>query len=74
MNKKTIKICPLCGEKYSYIERRRTRHNTYIYYVHVKRINNKRKIKKCYAGAESCYKYVEKLHFDSQSSFNRGFL
>lgn len=64
MNKKTIKICPICNKEYSYIERRKTRHNIYIYFVHVQKEGKKRKIKKCYAGAERRYKYVERMHFD----------
>jgi len=62
--KKTIKICERCGEPYSYREVRKTEHNVYIYNVHVTKIGNRRKIRKCYLGAQSTYKYVERMHRD----------
>ena len=63
-NTQNEKICPKCGVKYSWLERRVTKHNVYIYAVHVTFEGKKRKVRKCYLGAEKCYKYVERVHYD----------
>ena len=63
------KICPRCGAKFSYIERRRTAHNVYLYAVHVSFQGRKRKVRKCYLGAEIMYKYVERTHSDLAPRF-----
>jgi len=68
-NAQNEKICPVCGARYSYIERRRTKHNVYIYFVHIYFEGRRRRVKKCYAGAEKCYKYVERTHFDIAPMF-----
>jgi len=53
-----IKICPRCGEKYSYIRRMRQGSKTYVYAVHI--INRKRKY--CYLGPEYEYKHFSNIH------------
>ncbi len=45
------KICPKCGQKFSYLEERRIGNRIYHYAVHVRREKGKRKVKKCYLGA-----------------------
>jgi hypothetical protein len=59
------KLCPRCGEPYSYVEKRVVHDRIYYYAVHVSIVNDKRKIKKCYLGAKEYY-YVKKLHEDSE--------
>jgi len=56
------KLCPRCGLKYSYIERRRVRGQVYLFAVHYHKENEKRRVKKCYLGPESDYLYVSKMH------------
>jgi len=66
---KEIKICPRCGEPYSWIEKRRVVRVVggrrceyeYFYAVHEYREGGKRKIKKCYLGPDA-YKYVSLTH------------
>jgi uncharacterized C2H2 Zn-finger protein len=62
------KVCPRCGQPYSYIESYRRGQQTYYVAVHYegyekvegkKRV--KKKVRKCYLGPQT-YKYVEKLH------------
>jgi len=59
------KICPRCGERYSWLERRVVREGgreyEYFYAVHEYRENGKRRIKKCYLGPDT-YKYVSLTH------------
>jgi len=59
---KTEKICPRCGLKYSYIERRKVGNQTYLLAVHYLKMGSRRKIKKCYLGPEDKYIYVSRLH------------
>ena len=59
---KTEKICPRCGLKYSYIERRKVGNQTYLLAVHYLKMGSRRKIKKCYLGPEDKYIYVSKMH------------
>ncbi|RLE62615.1 MAG: hypothetical protein DRJ38_09355 [Thermoprotei archaeon] len=58
------KVCPRCGAKYSYIERRIKGNQVYLYAVHRWKENGKTKIRKCYLGPERDYIYVTKLHED----------
>jgi len=59
---KEKKICPRCGLKYSYIERRRIGDQVYLYAVHYFKERGKRRVHKCYLGPESEYIYVSRLH------------
>jgi hypothetical protein len=47
------RICPVCGQKISYIERKKIHEKFYLYCVHVKREGGKRKTKRCYLGPEA---------------------
>jgi hypothetical protein len=47
------KICPKCGEKITYIERRKIGRKVYLYAVHRKREGTKSRVKRCYLGKES---------------------
>jgi len=60
------RLCPRCGRRFSYIERREARGREYFYAVHyfgyeVVDGKVKKKVKKCYLGPRE-YEYVEKLH------------
>jgi len=59
------KICPRCGECYSWLERRGVREGgreyEYFYAVHEYRESGKRRIKKCYLGPAE-YRYVTTTH------------
>jgi len=60
------RLCPRCGQRFSYIERREARGREYFYAVHyfgyaVVDGKVKKKVKKCYLGPRE-YEYVEKLH------------
>lgn len=55
------KICPRCGEKYSYIGRLKVKGNVYCYAVHDKRLKGNRSVRRCYLGPEE-YRYVSKMH------------
>jgi hypothetical protein len=56
------KICPICGNRYNTIEKRKIKDQIYIYFIHKSRDNTgKVHIKKCYAGAKESYKYVQKF-------------
>lgn len=47
------KVCPKCGEPYSYLERRKRGESIYLYAVHRERgEGGKSKVKKCYIGGE----------------------
>jgi len=59
---KREKVCPRCGERYSYIERRSVGDQVYLYAVHYLKVKGKRKIKKCYLGPQDRYIYVSKMH------------
>jgi hypothetical protein len=57
------KICPKCGQPYSYIEEIDIGGRTYLYAVHyVKDESGKRKKKRCYLGPKEGYEYVSKTH------------
>jgi hypothetical protein len=57
------KVCPKCGEPYSYIEEIDIGGRTYLYAVHyVKDESGKRKKKRCYLGPKEGYEYVSKTH------------
>jgi len=56
------KICPRCGLKYSYIERRRVGNQVYLLAVHYSKEGKRRKVKKCYLGPEDSYLYVSRMH------------
>jgi len=59
------KICPRCGERYSWLERRVVREEgreyEYFYAVHEYRESGKRRVKKCYLGPAE-YRYVSLTH------------
>ena len=57
------KVCPKCGQKYSYIEEREVGNNVYYYAVHYVYKNKKQKKRYCYLGAKD-YINVAKLHED----------
>ena len=57
-----VKVCPRCGEPFSYVERRKGEYNEYFYAVHVKREGKKRRIRKCYLGPADSYKNVTHMH------------
>ena len=59
---KSDKICPRCGQKYSYIDRKKVGDQVYLYAVHYFKSGKKRRIKKCYLGPEDKYIYVSRLH------------
>lgn len=53
-----IKVCPRCGNEYSYLEYRKTESNTYVYAVHEVYIKGKgRQRWRCYLGPIGRYKY-----------------
>jgi hypothetical protein len=57
------KVCPKCGEPYSYIEEIDIGGRSYLYAVHyVKDESGKRKKKRCYLGPKEGYEYVSKTH------------
>jgi len=53
------RICPRCGLRYSWIERKRVGYHEYFYAVHV----DGGARKKCYLGPKT-YENVTKLHYD----------
>ena len=55
-------LCPRCGQRYSYLERRHIGTNEYIYTVHEWRENGKRMRKRCYLGPSEDYIYVSEMH------------
>jgi hypothetical protein len=57
-------VCPRCGQKMTYLERRQIGGNVYLYGVHVKKEMKKRTVKKCYLGPESQYINVSHMHRD----------
>ncbi|MDT7889983.1 MAG: hypothetical protein RQ885_13555 [Desulfurococcales archaeon] len=57
------KICPRCGDAYSYIEEIDVSGRTYLYAVHyVKDESGKRRKRRCYLGPKESYEYVSKTH------------
>jgi len=57
------KVCPKCGQPYSYIEEIDIGDRSYLYAVHyVKDKSGKRKKKRCYLGPKEGYEYVSKTH------------
>jgi len=61
------KICPRCGEPYSFIKEVSKGGRVYLYAVHYEgyeKVNGKKKIKYryCYLGPKDSYLYVSKLH------------
>jgi len=56
----TLKICPRCGQPYSYITKQTVKGHTYWYAVHYIEVDGKKMQKKCYLGADK-YIYVNKL-------------
>jgi hypothetical protein len=60
------RICPICGNRFNTIEKRKIKDQIYIYFVHkIKDDTGKVHIKKCYAGAKESYKYVQKFQNNS---------
>jgi len=56
-----FELCPRCGGKISWIERRRVGGNVYYFAVHEWREGGKRRIRKCYLGPDT-YIYVSVTH------------
>ena len=57
------KICPRCGNSFSYIEEVDRGGRSYLYAVHyVKDESGKRKKRRCYLGPKDGYEYVSKTH------------
>jgi len=57
------KVCPKCGQPYSYVEEIDIGGRSYLYAVHyVKDENGKRKKRRCYLGPKEGYEYVSKTH------------
>jgi len=52
------KICPRCGERYTYLEKRKIGNNVYLYCVHESRKGKKRTVIKHYIGPEVAYIYA----------------
>jgi hypothetical protein len=69
-DEKAKRVCPRCGQPYSYIESYRRGSQTYYVAVHYEGYEKveaegkkkvKKKVRKCYLGPQT-YRYVEKLH------------
>lgn len=58
MSELKLSVCPICGSKISYLEKRKIGNRVYLYSVHVKREKGKRIIKKCYLGKETKYLHL----------------
>jgi hypothetical protein len=57
------KICPRCGESYSYIEKISIGERSYLYAVHYYvDENGRRRKRRCYLGPVDGYEYVSKTH------------
>jgi len=56
-----FELCPRCGGKVSWVERRRVGGNVYYFAVHEWREQGKRRVKKCYLGPDT-YIYVSVTH------------
>ena len=46
------KLCPRCGAKYTYIEKRRHGGQLYYFAVHETRVQGRRRVRKCYLGPD----------------------
>ena len=57
-------MCPRCGAKYNYIERRKKGDQVYLYAVHKWKEGDRVRVKKCYLGPENEYIYVAHMHED----------
>jgi len=62
------KVCPRCGERFSYIEKRTIGNNDYYYAVHETQRGGKRKVTKHYLGPER-YIYCSMMHSDAGIEF-----
>ena len=62
MGESRDRVCPRCGLKYSYIERRKVGNQVYLLAVHYSKRGKRRKVRKCYLGPENSYLYVSKMH------------
>jgi len=61
--------CPVCGLPIDWVEKRVRNGHTYYYaYHYVKDENGKRKVKKCYLGADT-YDYVTRKNIDLGTTF-----
>jgi hypothetical protein len=69
-DEKAERVCPRCGQPYSYVESYKRGSQTYYVAVHYEGYEKveeggkkkvKKKVRKCYLGPQT-YKYVEKLH------------
>jgi len=61
--------CPVCGLPIDWVEKRvRNGHVYYYAYHYVKDENGKRKVKKCYLGADR-YDYVSRKNYDLGTAF-----
>lgn len=57
-------VCPVCGRPIDWVERRvRNGHVYYYAYHYINDVNGKRKVKKCYLGADK-YDYVTRKNSD----------
>ena len=56
----TSGVCPRCGCR-GYVERKRSGSRVYMYYVHDRYEDGKRKRRRCYLGADR-YSYVEQFN------------
>jgi hypothetical protein len=52
-------VCPRCGGL-GYLDRRVRGEHVYFYCMHIERVGNRRRVHRCYLGAES-YDYVERF-------------
>ena len=69
MSGTAYRVCPRCGRPIDWIERRVKNGHVYIYaYHYVKDENGKRKVKKCYLGADR-YDYVSRKNYDLGTTF-----
>jgi len=65
------KICPKCGQRYSYIDRKKVGDQVYLYAVHYFEVGGKRKVRKCYLGPEKGYIYMTKTYEIALKSLDR---
>jgi hypothetical protein len=57
------KICPKCGQPYSYIDEEEKGGRVYLYAIHYyKDPDGRKRKKKCYLGPKDGYEYVSKTH------------
>jgi len=67
LSPKIERICPRCGEPYSYIKEKRVGNKVYVYAVHYlgyEKVGGKvrKKTKECYLGPKEQYDYVTQTH------------